>query len=325
MKKIPVIIDTDGGIDDALAILMALNSPEIEIKAITVVAGNKDLRKAALNIKRVVEIADPVVVPPIVMGASAPLKRVLVESGEVHGEDGLGNLAQYSDPNGERVYPDMDLSGIAENAVDVLIEEVDKNANELIIVTIGPMTNVATAIRKAPETMKKVKKIISMGGAFRVPGNTTAAAEFNIYVDPEAAQEVIEHGIPVLFAGLDVTMQTGITRDQVLEKLKQCPGKQSQFIADCSEFYMRFHQEESGYYGCYVHDALAVALSFQPNLVETENLLVNVETKGDLTRGMTLADYRSFVDYNVTPATAEVCAELDSSAFLKLLSDRLWP
>lgn len=278
MKRI--IIDTDAGVDDALAIILALRSPELSVEAITTVAGNVEVEKCTRNCLLLLELLEPKRPPIVAQGAEKPLVEALVTAPEVHGDDGLGNIAsQYSCSR----YQAEDT-----RAADVILGLVRKYPRELTIVAIGPLTNVAIAVEKGPEVMKNVREIIAMGGAFRVPGNTGPHAEFNMYVDPHAAQRVLDARLPLTLLPLDVTEQAILHRPEVSSARNRGDRRIGNFIAEMTHAYMRYHEETVGFLGGYLHDPLAIGVAIRGDFVQCRNLKIAVKTTEDSQRGKTV-------------------------------------
>jgi inosine-uridine nucleoside N-ribohydrolase len=313
-----VLVDTDGGVDDALALIMALNSPQLDLKAITVLAGNIHVDQAANNVLRVLSIVQPNTLPIVAKGCEKPLFKQPFNAAGIHGADGLGELDQFKEADGTARYPKVTLEASTENAIDVILKAAQEYGDSLNIVALGPLTNLATAIQKDAATMKKIGRIIIMGGAVTVPGNITAAAEFNFFVDPDAAQIVMESGIYLTLVGLDVAMKAPLPRQVVEDNLQRRPSKVTQFIADCTGIYMAFYRDNEGFYGCYLHDPLAMAVAIDPSLVKTESLYMMVETQGRFTTGLSLADRRDRRDEVTNPPNVEVCLDVDTERVLKL-------
>ncbi|MEO1376941.1 MAG: nucleoside hydrolase [Cyanobacteria bacterium J06635_10] len=317
-RSISLIIDTDGGVDDALALIMALNSPQIDLKAISVVAGNINVHQAAQNVLQVLSIVEPNQMPIVAKGCENPLVNSPFNAAGIHGADGLGELHRFQEKDGSPRYPELTLSPSSENAIDVLLKGAKEYGENLTIVALGPLTNIATALQKDAETMKKIGRIIIMGGAVKVPGNISVAAEFNFFVDPHAAEMVMESGIPLTLVGLDVAMKAPLPRQVVEQNLEKNPSKITQFIADCTEIYMAFYREREGFYGCYLHDPLALAVAIDPSLVTTESLYMVVETEGRFTKGLSLADLRDRRDESENPPNVEASLDVDTQRFLQL-------
>ncbi|NET51420.1 MAG: nucleoside hydrolase, partial [Merismopedia sp. SIO2A8] len=297
----PVIIDTDGGVDDALAIVMALNCQQLDLKAVTVLAGNINVNQAANNVLRVIEIVQPKQTPLVAKGCEKPLVRSPFNAAGIHGSDGLGELHQFKNADGSPRYPQLTLEPSSEDAVDVLLKAAQEYGSELAIVALGPLTNIATALQRDRNTLQKVGRIVIMGGAVKVPGNISAAAEFNFFVDPDAAQVVMESGIPLTLVGLDVAMKAPLPRKDVENYAQKQRSLVSQFIADCTGIYMAFYRDNEGFHGCYLHDPLAVGVAIDPSLVSTESVYMVVETEGRFTSGMSLADLRDRRDESTFP------------------------
>jgi inosine-uridine nucleoside N-ribohydrolase len=316
-QPIPVIVDTDGGVDDALALIMALNSPQLDLKAVIVVAGNINVEQAANNVLRVISIVEPDTAPIVAKGCEKPLVKPTFNAAGIHGADGLGELEQFKEADGTPRYPKLTIEPSTENAINLLLKAAQEYDN-LNIIALGPLTNLATAIHKDGATMKKIGRIIIMGGAVTVPGNISAAAEFNFFVDPDAAQVVMESGIPLTLVGLDVAMKAPLTRQVVEDNLQRRPSKVTQFIADCTGIYMAFYRDNEGFFGCYLHDPLAMAVAIDPSLVTTESLHMMVETEGRFTRGMSLADRRDRRDEKANPSNVDACLDVDTERFMQL-------
>ncbi|NEO30671.1 MAG: nucleoside hydrolase [Symploca sp. SIO3C6] len=317
----PVIIDTDGGVDDALAIVMALNCQQLDLKAVTVLAGNINVNQAANNVLRVIEIVQPKQTPLVAKGCEKPLVRPPFNAAGIHGSDGLGELHQFKNADGSPRYPQLTLEPSSEDAVDVLLKAAQEYGSELAIVALGPLTNIATALQRDRNTLQKVGRIVIMGGAVKVPGNISAAAEFNFFVDPDAAQVVMESGIPLTLVGLDVAMKAPLPRKDVENYAQKQRSLVSQFIADCTGIYMAFYRDNEGFHGCYLHDPLAVGVAIDPSLVSTESVYMVVETEGRFTSGMSLADLRDRRDESTFPPNVDACLEVDTERFMKLFYD----
>lgn len=324
MKKI--ILDTDTGVDDALAIALALRSAELEVEAITAVSGNVHVDLCLRNILMTLEALDIKQPPTVAKGEASPLIKPLFVASEVHGWDGLGGITKLLNPNGARKYPEPKRSISHLQAVDLILELIAKYPEELTLVAIGPLTNVAKAIIKNKIRMRQLKEIIIMGGAFRVYGNTTLLTEFNIFVDPQAAQIVFDLGVPLTIVPLDVTEQVILMRPDVSRasgrSRRKSRRKLAEFVRDCTKFYMDYQKSYNGIDGCFLHDPLAVGVAIDSSLVNTVLTRVEVETMGDLTTGMTLADLRAG---KVSPdnSNAHVCINVDSRRFLELFISRV--
>src|SRR5438876_11537192 len=270
-----VIIDTDPGVDDALALLLAMRSPELKIEAITPVAGNVPLDLTLPNALRMVEIAGRTDIP-VAAGARAPLMRRLVTATYAHGENGLGGA----------VFPEPKIKPVATPAAEIIRQIVRKYPGEVTLITIGPLTNIATALNSDPELAGMVRALVMMGGSLS-GGNITPAAEFNVYVDPEAARIVFQSGIPITMVGLDVTRKTSLT-DEHVRILETAQNPVSQAAAKIARNAINHNREQGFLVGPNMHDSLAVAGFLDPSLLKFQDYYVDVETTGELTAGETL-------------------------------------
>jgi inosine-uridine nucleoside N-ribohydrolase len=270
-----VIIDTDPGVDDALALLLAMRSPELKIEAITPVAGNVPLELTLPNALRLVEIAGRTDIP-VAAGARTPLMRRLVTATYAHGENGLGGA----------VFPEPTTKPLATPASELIRQIVRKYPGEVTLIPIGPLTNVATALNSDHELAGMVKGIVMMGGSLS-GGNITPAAEFNVYVDPEAARIVFQSGIPIIMVGLDVTRKTSLT-DEHVRVLESAQNPVSQAAAKIGRNAID-HTRQGGFLvGPNMHDSLAVASFLNPSILKLQDYYVDVETTGELSAGATL-------------------------------------
>ncbi len=325
-----LLIDTDPGIDDALAILLALASPEVRIETVTVVAGNVPVELAAANARRILAVAAPTPMPPVIRGAEAPLKRSLVTAGHVHGQDGLGNLDRFVDPGGRLRYPEppppKPPSMIeARSAAEAILETVDRWGPELTVVALGPLTNVAAAAALDVRRLARAGRVVVMGGAVTVPGNVTPAAEFNFFVDPEAAAQVLEAGLAVELIPLDVTRRVVLAQAVLTERLRRCPDDRiARFILDFTLHGFAFGASQEGG-GIVLHDPLAMAVALDPSLVTFEPMSVEVECEGKLTRGLSLADRRAIPSHRKQVPSCRVAMDVDADAVLRLFLERLCP
>ncbi len=325
-----LLIDTDPGIDDALAILLALASPEVRIETVTVVAGNVPVELAAANARRILAVAAPTPMPPVIRGAEAPLKRSLVTAGHVHGQDGLGNLDRFVDRGGRLRYPEppppKPPSMIeARSAAEAILETVDRWGPELTVVALGPLTNVAAAAALDVRRLARAGRVVVMGGAVTVPGNVTPAAEFNFFVDPEAAAQVLEAGLAVELIPLDVTRRVVLAQAVLTERLRRCPDDRiARFILDFTLHGFAFGASQEGG-GIVLHDPLAMAVALDPSLVTFEPMSVEVECEGKLTRGLSLADRRAIPSHRKQVPSCRVAMDVDADAVLRLFLERLCP
>lgn len=303
-----IIIDTDPGIDDALAILLALASPELELEALTVTIGNCSTAQGVINALSVLELAQAAHIP-VAPGLDRPLLQPLLTAPETHGNTGLG-YAQLPLPS---------HAPARQHAVDLLIERIMAAPGEITVVAVAPLTNLALAIRREPALVQAIREVIVMGGAIRHEGNTTPLAEFNVYVDPHAAHIVYHSGLPITLVPLDVTYQCILTQADV-DRLLALNSPITRFIADATRFYMEFHDEYQGITGCVINDPLALALTFAPDLVETRPLHVTVDTHSELSLGKTMADF-----YNMwsKPPNMQVALGVQPRRFIELFLERM--
>ncbi len=305
-----IIIDTDPGQDDAVAILLALASPEeVEVLGITAVAGNVPLALTEKNARIVCELAGRPETR-VFAGCDKPLTRTLVTAEHVHGKTGLDG-PQMADPT----MPLQDQHG-----VDFIIETLRAEpAGTVTLCPLGPLTNIALAFQRAPELVEKVQEIVLMGGAYFEVGNITPAAEFNIYVDPEAAKIVFDAGVPIVVMPLDVTHKALTTRPRV-DAFRAMGTKVGEMVAAWTDFFERFDKEKYGSEGAPLHDPCVIAYLIRPELFSGRHVNVEIETSSELTLGMTVADW-----WRVTnrPANALFMGDMDAEGFFALLAERL--
>ncbi|SPJ29660.1 nucleoside hydrolase [Falsiruegeria mediterranea] len=305
-----IIIDTDPGQDDAVAILLALASPEeIDVLGITAVAGNVPLPLTQKNARIVCELAGKTDVP-VYAGCDAPLNRKLVTAEHVHGKTGLDGPT----------LPDPQMPLTEGHAVDFIIDTLrGHDAGTVTLCPLGPLTNIATAFQKAPDIVEKVQEIVLMGGAYFEVGNITPAAEFNIYVDPEAADIVFKSGAPIVVMPLDVTHKALVTkpRNDAFRALGTEPGIA---VAEMTDFFERFDKEKYGSVGAPLHDPCVTAYLIKPELFTGRHINVEVETGSGLTLGMTVADWWRVTD---RAPNAMFMGDLDADGFFNLLTERL--
>jgi purine nucleosidase len=303
-----IIIDTDPGIDDACAILLALASPELSVEGLSIVHGNCSLEQATTNALAVLELAGATDVP-VARGCELPLVQPSLLAPETHGDTGLG----YAKLPAPRLKP------LNQHGVDFLIEQILKSPGGITLLAIGPLTNVALAIRQEPRVVEALKEIIIMGGALRSEGNTTALAEFNTYVDPHAAQIVYHAGIPTTLVPMDVTYQCILTPGDV-SRLLRTDAPITKFVADSTRFYMEFHDEYQKIEGCVINDPLALALTFAPELCTYQELSVDVDLSGGISMGKTVGD---FYNYGKKPANMRVALGVRARDFMDLFVERI--
>ena len=300
MKR--VIIDTDPGVDDALALILALKSPELRVELITTVSGNVPVDLGTKNLFRLLSLLPPPH-PPVARGSEGP-----GDSGGVHGSDGLGDI----DPE---KYPLPDAPPVIDlPAPEAILSLLRENPDEITLIALGPLTNIAKAIQVDPHTMRGLREIVAMLGAIRVPGNATPYAEFNCWFDPHAAQVVLNSGIPITLVGLDVTQKV-VLEEGIIEERSREGGAIAQFVRDCTALYIKFHKTHNRINGCYLHDPLAVAVAIDPSLVKREEMSVRVETGEGPTRGRTMAES--------APHNAKACLDVEAERFLKMFVGRV--
>jgi len=352
-ERIPMIIDVDTGIDDAIALLYVIASPDAELVGATCVGGNVEARQVAINTRAVLELAgrDDV---EVALGAEQPLARPLRIAPDTHGPEGIG-YAQLPPPR----RPLSRRSG-----PELIVEEIRRRPGEITLVTTGPLTNLALALQIEPDLPRLVREYVLMGGAYRVSGNTTPTTEWNIHVDPEAARAVFAAwaaagaqagGAAVgaggasrarrpLALGLDVTETVPIHPKHLAQLARRAGSLPDdsialergddpmrvtgsvasnpviRFVCDALRFYMEFHARYDGFYGAYIHDAVAVAAALDRSLVRSEAVFVDVETSGELTAGQTVADWRRLTG---KPPNLDVVVEADTTEFLDRLIERV--
>lgn len=295
-----IILDCDPGHDDAMAMILAHANPSIDLRAITTVAGNQTLPKTTLNARRVCTAAGITDVP-IAAGCDRPLTRELVVAAYIHGESGLDG-PQWGEPT---------VGVVPENAIDVIVDMVMSAADgEITLVPIGPLTNIALAMRKEPRIIERVREVVLMGGSY-TRGNITPAAEFNIFVDPEAAGIVFDAPWQVTMVGLDLTHQARAT-DQVVARIAALGTPLAQTVVEILRFFASTYEREMGPGGPPVHDPTAVARVINPALVECVDANVVVETFGRWTAGMTVTDFQEHPD---RPLRTKVATTLDFDGF----------
>jgi len=338
----PLILDVDTGIDDSLAILYAVATPEAELVAVTCVGGNVDAHQVERNTRSIVELAGRTDVE-VALGRDRPLVKPVETTPETHGPQGLGHAELPS--------PRMPLS--PRFGPDLFIEEAKRRPGEITLVTLGPLTNLAVALEREPSLPRLLKRWVLMGGAYRHPGNTAPTTEWNIHCDPDAAKiafgawghsaEAHGHPRPVAL-GLDVTEQAKILPDHVValaraagstpdDSLALARGEDPmvatrsvasnpivRYVADALRFYMEFHAQYDGFYGAFIHDPLAVAAALDPSLVRTQAVAVDVELTGTLTTGETVTDWRGV--WGRWP-NVEVAVEADAPEFLRRFVERV--
>jgi pyrimidine-specific ribonucleoside hydrolase len=300
---VPIVIDCDPGHDDAIAILLALASPELELRGITTVAGNQTLDKTTRNALKVLELAGRTEIP-VAAGADTPLERPLFTAAYVHGESGLDGPS-LPEPTTEPV----DL-----HAVELLADLLEPG---VVLVPTGPLTNVALLLERHPDVRERVDRIVWLGGAI-AEGNATPAAEFNAFVDPEAAAAVLASGVPMTMIGLDVTHKALFTAEHAA-RLRRA-GAVGKVVAELADFFHLFHERRYGMNGSPIHDAVAVSHVIDQTLVTTLRTNVVVETGSSYCDGRTVVDRWLVTD---RPHNVEVAIDIDAERFLELLVERI--
>jgi len=304
-----IIIDTDPGVDDALTFLLALASPEIELEALSTVQGNVTVEKATRNALSVLELANASHIP-VAQGCAQPLVKQPHESGEtVHGTSGVGrsNL------------PEPESKPLEQHAVDFLIEKIMAEPNQISLFPIGPLTNVALAIRKEPRIARNLKELVIMGGAIRSGGNITPLAEFNIHEDPHAAHIVFHSGIPITLIPLDVTYKCLLTSADI-DRLNKINSPIAGFIRDATGVYMDFYKQYENFDGCAMHDPLTLATVIAPELLSFEDHYVDVDISGGVSMGNTFAD---FMRVSRKPANIKIALDVRGRDFVELFIERM--
>lgn len=302
-----IIIDTDPGVDDALAILLALASPEIRLEALTTTHGNVTVGKATRNARAVLELAGANHIP-VARGSELALIQPFRESELVHGSSGIGN-AKLPEP---RIHP------ISQHAVDYLIERALAEPGELSIFPIGPLTNIAMAVRREPRFAEAVPELVIMGGAINEGGNVTPLAEFNIWADPHAAHIVFHSGIPITLVPLDVTHQCLLKQEHV-DRLLKNNSPVSRFISQAVEVYLKFSMDR-GYAGSALHDPLTLATILAPELLSLQEHFVDVDISGGVSTGKTFADFYRTLN---RPANMKVALGVRGEEFIELFLQRM--
>ncbi len=307
--RLPTIIDCDPGQDDALMLFLALNAPELEIRGITAVGGNVPLAKTARNLAMLVQISGRRDIP-LFAGCAGPMVRKLVTAEYVHGETGINGLDVFE--------PEIEIQPL--HAVDFIVDTLRKAADdEITLVPTGPLTNIAMALIKAPDIAVKIKQIVVMGGAMREGGNVTPSAEFNIYVDPHAADMVMHCGRPIIMFGLDVThkVMTGPERVAAIRAVK---NKVATASADMLDFFGMFDNEKYGSGGGPLHDPCTIAWLLEPELFKLKPCAVAIEITSELTMGHTAVDFWQVSGKSQNALWAH---DVDDDRFFALLTERL--
>jgi inosine-uridine nucleoside N-ribohydrolase len=302
----PIVIDCDPGHDDAIALLLALGSPEVELLGVTTVSGNQTLDKTTANAIRVLEFVGRGDVP-VAAGADRPLVRERFVAAYVHGDSGLDGPA----------LPPPEKAPEADHAVDFLADRILGSPEPVTLVPVGPLTNVGLLLARYPEVSRNLREVVVMGGAI-AEGNVTPAAEFNVWADPEAAWRVFRSGLDLTMIGLDVTHKA-LLGPAHGERLRSA-GRAGTLVAELLEFFNVYHRETYGFDGSPIHDAVAVAQVVRPGIVETLERNVEIETESELCRGRTVVDLWRRTDRE---PNAKVGVDIDADGFLELLIERV--
>jgi purine nucleosidase len=303
-----VILDTDPGIDDALAFILLKAMPEVSLQAITVTHGNTSVEKCTTNALKLVELLGLQDIP-VAMGATEPLVRGLSIAEETHGDTGLGHA----------ILPEPKVGVIQENAANLIIDIVNANPGEITILCIGPVTNLALALLIEPTLRKKIKNVVSMAGTIHYPGNATPSSEYNVFCDPESFDILLRSGIDLTIIPLDVTYQCLFTKAHVA-RLGGAREDIRTFIDRSTAFYMEFHAEYQGIQGCAINDPLAAAILVKPDLVTYRDYYVDIELHGEFTTAKISADH-----FNATgkAPNAKVAMEVDVDEFMDFFIERV--
>ena len=304
----PVILDVDPGIDDALAILLAIRSPELDVRAITVVFGNVELTLGVSNALKILELAGRTDIP-VVRGEAAPLVGEPLTAKNVHGDNGIGNVT----------LPQPKAKLYEGGALRLIAETLGASSEPVTLLPVGPLTNIALFLKAYPELRPKIREIVSMGGSAAAPGTVRPTVSFNILNDPEAAAIVYRSGIPVTMVGLDVTSKTVLIPERV-SAFAQSSDPVERFVGAV----VAFHRNVRGAEGVVVHDPLAVGAVIDPSFLATELLPVDVELRGELTRGQMVVDRRTDATWRTGGArSTRVALDVDAERFLAFLIGRL--
>ena len=302
MEKRKIILDCDPGHDDAVAILMAANNPKIDLLGITIVAGNQTLEKTLQNGLNVCQALDIEV--PIYAGMGLPMVREQVVAANVHGETGLDGP----------VFGPLKMKAEEKHALSYIIETLMASDGDITLVPVGPLTNIAMAMRIEPRIIPKIQEIVLMGGAYAI-GNFTPSAEFNFYADPEAAHVVFTSGVPIVMMGLDLTNQTACTKD-IITRMESIGNKASALFCDIMRFVLKTQKEEFGLEGGPLHDATCIAYLTDPSLFKLQSMYTAIDIKSELCYGRTVCD---ILDVLKKPHNSKVGISIDVDRFWNML------
>ena len=329
MHKIPVILDMDTGVDDALALILALRSPELEVLGVTCAGGNVSSEHTALNTAAVVQQQKPFIqnryseLPHVSIGFNPPTEG---DATDVHGTDGMGEARDMVEFDQQRINPDA--CQWFEYTMDT------QPPDQVVLITTGPLTNISNYLQECPQAVAKLKEVVSMCGVFFREGNRSPCAEFNAYSHPEVAKHLVDFSrssqgssahLPLTMVGLDVTHDVRFQRQTLLEALHQSPKDvHLQFIKQATAHYMNFYNQNEGLDGCYLHDPLAVGYVIDPSFCQTGFYHVEVETQGEFTKGATVADYRpTRIFKNRAFEITRVCEQVDVTRFERFFQQRV--
>jgi purine nucleosidase/pyrimidine-specific ribonucleoside hydrolase len=320
MVPCPVVIDTDPGIDDALALMLALRSPELQVALMTTVAGNVPIDLATANARRLLALINPPTWPQLAQGAGRPLRRALYTATAFHSEDGLGGLSTLRHSDGHLAYPVPEPLRVGRQAVQHILQAVQRYGSDLTLIALGPLTNIARAIQRDAHTMRQLGRLIIMGGAIAVPGNVTPSAEFNIFVDPHAADIVFRTPLAITLVPLDVTQQVRLTETFVRQTMQTHDTPLTRAMWHLTRQAL---QGPYGPRGMALHDPLAVAVAIDATLVQCVPLPLVVERRSPHTLGMTVADRRDAARRSTAWPEIQVALEVDAARVLALFAERV--
>lgn len=311
-----IILDTDPGIDDALALFLALASSDVQLEAITTVSGNVSVDLTTRNALALLELAGRPDIP-VAKGCNHPLLRQPVYAAYVHGGNGLGGVE----------LPEPDRQPVGQHAIDLIIEKIMATPQEITLVAIGPLTNIALALRREPRIAQYVREVVIMGGALRVPGNVTPAAEFNVYADPQAASIVLRGGWPIRLVSLDVTTKTLLLRDQV-NLLAANGSPVTRLIAQMIDYHLDAFGQPRGISGFQMHDPLCLAAAISSTFITWKPASVDVELNGTLTSGETVAYFEQLEDIDpelnqIGSANVLASVGVDVERFIRFFMERI--
>lgn len=312
MNKQPIILDTDPGVDDALAMMLALGSSELDVIGICTVSGNVPLNTGTHNAQGLLQLLDRTEIP-VFAGADQPLKRDPVFATEVHGESGMGQAVLPE--------PSQKIKG---DAVDFLVQTLSDQPGEITIIAVGPLTNLALAEQRQPGTLQKAKQVIVMGGAIAETGNSTPVAEFNFYADPHAAQIVVHSDAALLIVPLDATRQVVLSETDIENQIASLKTVASQFVVDAVQNVFALYRQLEREPIVYLHDPLAVGAAIASELLRSETLYIDIETSGDLTMGQVVTDRRGLPPPYRLGEPVNCAMHVNAEAFLSLFLTRIF-